>query len=159
MKKIAALILAAVMLLGLAACSAKPQDYTYKELKITLTDKFREADLEGYDKCFDSSTAAVFVLREDKSLLGGLTLSLEEYANLVYSANVNRNPEAVKVENGIYCFEYEFKNETENMVYHYYTTIFESDQAFWLVQFATRQDDWTKLQAEVKGYAQSVRFE
>ncbi len=159
MKKIIALLLAVAMLLGLCACGTKPKEFAVKEMKITLTDAFKERDLEGYDKSFDSSKAAVFVLREDKSQLGGLTLTLKEYADLVHSSNVNRNPGEVKEEEGIFCFEYDNKNEDTGTVYHYYTAMFESGQAFWIVQFATRQDDWAKLRPEILSYAKSVKFQ
>ena len=159
MKKMIALLLAAAMLLGLCACGTKPKEFAVKEMKITLTDAFKERDFEGYDKSFDSSKAAVFLLREDKSYLDGLPLTLKEYADLVHSANIDRNPGAVKEEEGITCFEYDNKNEDTGTVYHYYTAMFESEQAFWIAQFATRQDEWEKLKAEVLSYAKSVKFQ
>ena len=159
MKKIAALILALAMIFMLCACGAKPKDFSVKELSITLTDDFKEADFEGYDKGFDSSKVAVFVLREDKSYLSGLPITLKEYADLVYNANINRNPQAVKEEDGLVFFEYEYKPTENGLVYHYYTTVFESDAAFWIVQFAARQDDWAKLRPDVVKYAQSVKFQ
>ena len=158
MKKILALVLAAVMLLSLGACGAKDMEFAVKELKITLTDAFKESEFEGYDKCFDSSKVAVFVLREDKSKLGELTITLEQYANLVYSANVNRDPKQVKQEDGIWCFEYEIKNETDGAVYHYYTAMYESDAAFWIVQFAARESEWTAIKPDILKYAKSVHF-
>ncbi len=158
MKRAIAILLAAIMLVSLAACGAKAKTFSAEELSIELTDAFTEADYEGYTKSFDSSKVAVFVLREDKAQLGDLKLSLDEYAQLVYSANVNRNPQSVKKEGEMPYFEYEFTGTDNQTVFHYYTTMHESDGAFWIVQFAAKQAQWDKLKADVQKYAASVSF-
>ena len=77
MKRIVALLLAAVMIVGLAACgSPKAKEFSIEEMKLTLTADFKEGEYSGYTKVFESKDAAAFVLREDKSLLGGETMAL-----------------------------------------------------------------------------------
>ena len=160
MKKLIAVLIAAVMIVSLAGCELFPKEkaFSVEEMFITLNDTFTEAKFEGYTKAFDSRNVAVFVLREDKSLLGGVEISLAEYADLTRAANAGRGPGEVKNEDGLTFFEYDYYGNDGTTIYSYLTTMFESDQAFWLVQFACDQTQWDKLRPEMVKYAQSVTF-
>ena len=160
MKKVLAVLIAAVMVLSLAGCELFPKEkpFSVDEMLITLTDAFAEAEFEGYTKAFDSRKAAVFVLREDKALLNGVELSLAEYAELTKAANANRGPGEIKTEDGLTYFEYESYGSDEQTIYSYFTTMFESKDAFWLVQFTGLRSEYEKLRPEFVKYAQSVTF-
>ncbi len=160
MKKVIAVLVAAVMVLSLAGCELFPkeQPFSVNEMLITLTDAFTEAEFEGYTKAFDSRKAAVFVLREDKSLLNGVELSLAEYADLTRAANSSRGPGEIKNDDDLTYFEYESFGSDEQTVYSYFTALYESDSAFWLVQFAGERANYEKLRPEFIKYAKSVTF-
>ena len=161
MKRVIAVIAAAVMMVSLAGCALFPKEKEFhvSEMVITLTDAFEEAEFEGFNKAFDSRKAAVFVLREDKALLGGVKISLAEYADLTRAANVNRGPSEIKNEDGLVYFEYDYYGADGTTIYSYLTSLYESDQAFWLVQLACKQTEWEKMRPEFVKYAQSVTFE
>ena len=159
MKRIVALLLAAVMIVGLAACgSPKAKEFSIEEMKLTLTADFKEGEYSGYTKVFESKDAAAFVLREDKSLLGGETISIDEYVELCRQANAARNPGEAKKEGSVPYFEYTFKNPETGVTYSYFTAMYESEKAFWLVQFACGEGDYAKKKADFIGYASSVKF-
>ena len=65
MKKLIAVLIAAVMIVSLAGCELFPKEkaFSVEEMLITLNDTFTEAEFEGYTKAFDSRKVAVFVLR------------------------------------------------------------------------------------------------
>ena len=160
MKKIIAVLIAAVMVLSLAGCELLPKEkaFSVEEMLITLTDAFTEAEFEGYTKAFDSRKMAVFVLREDKAELNGVEISLDEYAALTRVANVDRGPGEIKSEDGLTFFDYDYYGSDGTTIYSYLTVMYESDEAFWLVQFACDQTQWEKLRPEMIKYAQSVTF-
>ena len=160
MKKAVAVLVAALMILSLASCAFFPKEkpFSVSEMLIMLTDAFEEAEFEGYTKAFDSRKAAVFVLREDKSLLNGVDLSLEEYAELTKAANASRGPGEIKNEDGLTYFEYDYYGNDGTTIYSYLTTMFESDDAFWLVQFACAEPEYEKMRPEFIKYAKSVTF-
>ena len=160
MKKIIALLIAAVMVLSLAGCGLFPKEKAFgvNEMLITLTDAFTEADFEGYTKAFDSTNMAVFVLRDDKAAFNGIEISLEEYAALTKAANADRGPGEIKNEDGLVFFDYDYYGNDGTTIYSYLTAMFESDEAFWLVQFACDQTKWEKQRPEMIQYAQSVTF-
>ena len=160
MKKAVAVLIAVIMVMSLAGCELFPKEKAFgvNEMLITLTDAFTEADFEGYTKAFDSRKTAVFVLREDKSVLNGVELSLAEYADLTRAANESRGPGEIKNEDGLTYFEYDYYGSDGATIYSYFTTMFNSDEAFWLVQFACQRDEYEKLRPEFIKYAQSVTF-
>ncbi len=158
-KRIIALVLAALMVFGLAACgSAKEKDFAVEELSIKLNDSFKATDYEGYTKCFENSDTAIFVLREDKSLLGGVSITLDQYAELCKTANAARNPGAIAKEGSVPVFEYDFTNPDSKVQYHYYTTMHESEKAFWLVQFVCESSKYSSRKADFTNWLKTVSF-
>ena len=124
-----------------------------------MTKAFKESDAAtyGYTAVFDSSKVAVFALKENFSLVEGLgATSKAAYAELLRSANGARNPGEVKTEDGIMFFEYSFLNTDENVTYSYFTTVHEGNDAYWMVQFATRQDDYNEYRPYLLKWAKTV---
>lgn len=141
------------------ADSAKSKIFTCEEMQITLTEDFSEEEgIEAYTGVFESSNSAVFVLREDKSLLSGI--DMDRYLELVVEANKNAGHEVGDVhrKDGIPLFEYDFTNPSTNQTFSYYTTVFESDEAFWLVQFTCYASDYSDMVSTFHKYARSVAF-
>ena len=108
---------------------------------------------------YESSDSAVFILREDKSMLPGV--DMDEYVELVHEANANAGREVGDVhrKDGIPLFEYEFTNPDSNNTFSYYTTMFESEEAFWLVQFTCFSADYKDMVSRFHTFARSVTFE
>lgn len=160
MKKIISLLAILVLVISLPACSsAAPKEKVFSKsgLEITLTTDFTETTVSGYTVCYDSSHAAVFALKEDFSLLeGSEDMTLNEYAELVQKANSSRSPSAISTKNGIPYFEYTFFNESENVTYRYYTTVFKGSNAFWMVQFACADSTYEAQKDNFLTWAQSI---
>ena len=133
--------------------------FSCEEMRITLTDDFAEEDIDAYTGVFESSNSAVFVLREDKSLLPGV--DFDNYVELVAEANQNAGREIGDIhrKDGIPLFEYDFTNDSTGQTFRYYTTIFESEDAFWLVQFTSFASDYKDLVDQFHKYARSVTFD
>ncbi|MBQ8895942.1 MAG: hypothetical protein IJY88_04025 [Clostridia bacterium] len=159
MKKFIAFLMAALMLVCLVSCGEpKEKEFTSeKGLTITLTESFKEAQYEGYTICYDSPTVAIFVLKEDFSLLAGLeNYTLAQYAELVHNANSSKKPTAITEVEGLTCFEYTYLNTDDITDYSYFTTMFKGDDAFWTVQFCSKTDKYDSCKAEMIKYAKSV---
>ena len=169
-KGVLVLILAAVIGLGIGllvnggldsifdANLQKPKTFTYQDMSITLTNQFRETEFEGFDVCYDSSRAAVFVLHEPFALAEGFEdYTLEEYAQLVIDVN-ELDDTQVRIRDGHTYFEYDAVVDN-GTTYRYHAFAFKTDKAFWLVQIAVSADQATKEEDAIWSWANSVTFE
>ena len=160
MKRILSCLLVVLFLFSLTACSkASPEEFTSVGMTITLTSDFELTEVEGYTACYDSKDVAVFVLKESFLLQEGFgDLSLDDYADLVYTANASKNPTAVAKEGDLTVMEYEFLNEQENKTYSYYTVMYKSSDAFWTVQFACKKKLYKAKKDTFIEWANTVEF-
>ncbi len=161
MKRIIAIALLFAMVLTFAGCSVKDTKskvFTCEELSVTLNEGYVETEMEGYDACFDSSTVAVFILKEEFSLMEGFEdYTLEQYADLVLQANSARSPERADTD-GLTCMKYSFFNAEENETYTYLASLYKSDNAFWMVQFVCKAEDYAEHEAYFIERAKTVTF-
>lgn len=161
MKKIISLFLVLATLLTFAGCSIKDRKdkvFTCEELSIVLNDGYVETQVEGYTACFDSSTVAVFVLKEEFSLMAGFEdYTLEQYADLVLQANSIRNPQRADTD-GLTCMKYSYFNTEKNQDYTYLASLYKSDNAFWMVQFVCESEDYPEHEAYFIERAKTVKF-
>lgn len=127
-------------------------------MTITLTDEFREASIENYTVAYDSKNVAVFALKEEFSLADGFDeYSLEQYANFVTQAN-NLGSAEIKTVEGLTHFEFSFTNPETNDVYRYFSYVYKSNDAFWLIQFATLNDYADEYAQQITEWAKSVEL-
>ena len=127
-------------------------------ISFTLTDEFRETEIEGYTVAYESPYMAVFAMKEDFSLLEGFgEYTLEEYAELVILATSLGSTEAENVD-GLICFDYDFTNPETNVAYKYYTYVFKTNNAFWAVQFVTVLEDAEEYEAQIFEWAKAIDF-
>ena len=166
MKKILALVLALVTLLSCVSCfggkvyEAAPADFSADGMNITLTKAFKKAKIDGYTAAFDSKAVAVFVLKESAAMFGDMAdMSQREYAELLRQANASKNPDALKTEEGVLLFEYSFYNPAEKQTYKYFTTVHKSDDAFWMVQFASVEANYEEHRPYMLQWAKSINFD
>lgn len=168
MKKIlkAALIISCVAMLSsvMFGCVFKTlfgepelKDFTKAGMTITLTSDFTEKDLVNQTAYYTSETVIVTALKEEKSLFEEANINIDtltEYAELVIENN-NANS-TVTEENGATYFIYEA--EANGKEFKYYASVFKTDDAFWLVQFACEKDDFDSNKTQFAEYASSVKF-
>ena len=155
MKRLAAVILAIIMVIGLASCgAAKPQTFSADGLDIGLSSDFSAENMNGFVKVFTSEKVTVFVMKEDKAGFGGKSMTFREYGELLRMANATRNPSEIKTEGNISYFEYDHINGSES--YSYLTAFYEANTAFWTVQFACPQAEYSATKAQLLTWAVSV---
>lgn len=127
-------------------------------MTITLTDEFLKTDIEPYTVAYDSKNVAVWALKEEFTLADGFEdNTLEQYADLVIKAN-NFGSVEIKNVDGLTYFVYKSTSPETNAVYQYYSYVYKADDAFWLVQFATLDENVEKYTSQITEWAKSLEF-
>lgn len=135
--------------------STEPKTFTDQGMSITLTESFRPADYDGYDVSYESTNAIMFALREDFTDMEGFgELTLEEYGQLVIDSNELKTP--LNTQNGLVSCSY--SQTVDGDSFQYFVYFFKTDDAFWMVQFATELADGPLYQPQINEWAQSIRF-
>ena len=75
-------------------------------------------------------------------------ITLEQYAELVMQANSDKDPVAGDDINGCPTILYDF----------YLTVLYQADDGFWMVQFASVKDDFDTYEPSFVEAAKSVSF-
>ena len=133
--------------------------YFAEGMEIQLPEAFRQVDDTGYTVCYEADTAAIFALREPFTMAEGVeNLTLMEYADMVCVANSSKSPSAVMEEEGLLLMEYTYFAESENAEYKYLTTMFKASDAFWMVQFTCRAENYEEYRPHFVEWAKSVTF-
>lgn len=151
-------VLIATSLVGCFGPSEKV--FSKAGMSITLDSGFNEKEYVSYTVCYDSKNVAIFVLKEEFSLfesadIDAAALSLNDYAELVIA---NNSVDAdVQTKDGLTYFKY--NNSANGKEYTYSSYVYKTDDAFWLIQFATEQDEFEQNAARIEGFAKSVKFD
>ena len=128
-------------------------------MSITLTNEFRELDVDTFTNCYESDEVAVFALKEEFSMLDGSEdYTLTQYGELVLKNNGMDSFE-LQTADGLTYFEYESTIPDTNDVFTYFSFIFKTDDAFWLIQFATKTEDVKEVSPSIVEWAHSITFE
>lgn len=139
-----------------------PRAFYCEEMSIVLTKGFTDSYMEGYSGCFDSETAAVFVTREEFSLMEGLKdYTLDEYGKLVLDSNKDLFPEGteIKTEDGLTYYEHSYFDEEAEEGYNYFGVLLKSDEAFWVVEFACSDYDYEVYRPYFVKWAKTIEFD
>lgn len=138
--------------------TSEPKIFNSNGMRITLTDDFKEMGVENYTVAYDSRNVAVLALEEKFSLAEGFeNYSIEQYADLVIQNN-GLSSVSLKTDGNLNFFEYEFKNPETQDVYRYFSYVYKTDDAFWLVQFATLNENVEDYAQQISKWAESVEF-
>lgn len=158
-------MLAFLMLVMLAGCgrksvaTAEKQVFSAEGMQITLTDAFTESAMEGYTACFDSREVAVFVLKEPFSLGEGLDeLALADYAQMVLEANRSKSADRIEEIGGRPFMEYAFYNNETEEEYTYLAAMYKGPDAFWMVQFSCRTEQYERYRPFFLEWAETVEL-
>ena len=168
MKRFLSIILVLTAVFALGACGqaedvpteVAPKDFKVSGMTITLTNQFQKATSEGYTACYETDDVAVFILKETFTLQEGLEdVSLEKYAELVRDSNESKATTTLYQQGDLTCMEYSFFSEEHDQTYSYFTTMYKSSDAFWLIQFACREEFYDTYKNDFVEWAQSVSFD
>ena len=148
--------LIAAMLCGCGKVTLK--EFSFEEVTITLPSNLKDISTEvsGFTFAVANTKVFVFGLREEFSLFESLgTLTLEEYTDLVLSANGMEDKTATQ-RDGYYTFS--FESEVEGDTFAYLAGTFQAEDAFWLIQCSCKADDFAKNESAFIQYLDSVKF-
>ena len=132
------------------------EDRYVEDMKISLPADLQKEEYEGYTAVFDSETSAELILREDKGDFVNYADNMDEYLQLVKKANESKGIGDYVYENGRPTFEYD--STSDNMTFRYYTVVYESDEAYWLVQFACEKSLYDAMKPSFNEWADTVIF-
>jgi hypothetical protein len=136
----------------------QPQDFTVDNMTITLNSEFREADYEGFTKCYESYNMGVSVLKESFSQYPILEdYTLEEYGDAVMWANGLTDSSLTPYADFMY-FTYTASDDTGN-TFGYLATVHKGSDGFWLIQFSTLEEKYPDYESQFLHWAETVRFD
>ncbi|MBQ9743974.1 MAG: hypothetical protein IJW19_02515 [Clostridia bacterium] len=132
----------------------KPMDIEVDDMKMTLTKAFEEKE-DDVGIYYASDDVAVYFIEEKFTDLGvHANGSAKNYAELALLAN-NIDTE-VKEEDGLVYFVY--TKTVKSKTFKYYSFSYKEDDAFWLIQFAVRENDAPEYEDRIFEWAKSVEF-
>ena len=135
-----------------------PKTFQAEGMSITLTDEFEEVGVESHTIAYGSSKVAVLVLKEPFSLADGFeNLTLEEYSDLIMTANNFTNIE-ITTQNGVPHFVYVSENPNNKSTYKYFSYLYKTDDAFWMIQFAVLVENEEECAPQIKEWAKTIKF-
>lgn len=140
---------------------AKAKTFSDDGMQITLTTAFSKEDLEGYTVGYAADTAIVLALHETKAEFaeaGAEDVTFEQYVEFVRQANSDKALVDGEPIDGNPTLLYDFLNEEQNVTYRYLTVLYEADDGFWMVQFASQKDNFDAYEPSFIEAAKSVSF-
>ncbi len=161
MKKVWMLLLALCLMASLLCGCGEPKETVFSAngINLTLTEDFEQFDVPGYTVAYQSKEMVVIALQEPFSLAPGAeNLSLDEYAALIMQSN-GLGEDDLSEKNGIPFFEYDYYDAATDQDFHYFSYLFKTDDAFWVVQYATLVEDAATWAAQADAWAQTVTFD
>lgn len=150
---LAALVLFLFTGCGILGAKVVPKTFTHSSgISIELTNAFWESEYEGYIVCYDSGKMAVFALKGLFSEVGQ-EYTLAEYARIVVENN-NAQVEIVE-KDGLTCFV--FSKELEEGNYTYFASVYKGADAYWMLQFGCKTEDYEGNKEQIELFAKSVK--
>lgn len=159
-KKVFVSLLAIVVCMTLGGCFFAKNDKTYEShgLSITMPEGYTEKSIVSQTVYLEGTETIFTALKEDLSSLAQIGIdkntSLKDYAKAVVENN--KADYEIKEEDGLTYFEYE--KQVSGKDYYYLTCVLKSEDAFWLVNFASETSNKNKYQPLFKKWAKTIKF-
>ena len=137
----------------------KPYTFTKDEISITLTNEFREKNIDGFIAYYKTIDVSVFIRKvdfEEQPSLAQVTIA--QYAQEMYDLNEHEASTGVHAENDLVFYEYQHSNHDDGINYYYFTYLYKSENAFWTVQFSVPQQEVENYRDTITKWAKSVEF-
>ena len=154
----AALAVVLVFTLMLSGCSLfEPDEKSFSKagMTVTLTEAFVEQDVVNYTATYVSTKIMVYALKEEISLLGSETDTLDKYIDLI--KEINDFDDKVETDEGLKYITVETEGNGDK--YTYIVAFYEADDAFWMIQFGTKSSNFDKYKDDMLKYAKSVKLD
>ena len=135
------------------ANTEREKEFSAEGITITLTDKFRRYENENFTVGYGAKDRSVLVSKETYGALGVASdYTIQEYGQLVLSANGMEDTVQLQEIDGLTCFEYQAET------YNYLAVLYKSQDAFWMVQFCTEIDKADTYESDFLKMAKTVKF-
>ncbi len=165
MKKILCFFLCALLVFALASCTPLPNardgvetEFIIDDLKITLTDSFEPSKADGHSGCYSANDVMVIFDKETVESLEDTDIeTLSDYVNAILEKTEDLNVSEITDVGNITYIEY--TNETEDDKYSFFVSFYKSEDAFWMLQFSSRESDYADYRPDFVKWAKSVSFE
>ena len=89
---------------------------------------------------------------------GAEDVTFEQYVEFVRQANSDKELVDGEPIDSNPTLLYDFLNEEQNVTYRYLTVLYESDDGFWMVQFASQKSNFDAYEPSFIEAAKSVSF-
>ncbi len=153
------LLVCCVLLGGCFNKTVKQKEYSSHGFTIKMEDGMDEKDLATATAAFVNDKVVVTVLKEEFSILEAIDINkdskIEDYAKAVVKNN--KADYELKEKDGLYYFEYE--KAVNGKDFYYLATLYKSDDAFWLVNFACEKSNKSNYQDSFMEWAKTVTFD
>ena len=139
-----------------------PQEktFSYDDMTITLTNEFKEGqDSDVYDVYYNAKKYVVFMLKDEFDLIRdayGISsgdISMQDYFKMVQTNN--KSDWVLKEKDGLSYFEYDVNVEGKS--FSYLGAVYQSHDAFWLVQFSCETKNYDACFDTFIKWAKSVK--
>ena len=131
------------------------------EMSITLTSEFVEADdadSYGCKAAYEANNVALIVIKEPFDLAEGFgDYTEDQYVDLAIRANYLANAKRLSID-GLNGFQYKYVDAKTAEVIFYTCFVYKSDEAFWLLEFSTYEEDTERYADSIEAWAKTVKF-
>ena len=151
----AGLILVGAILRGAFSGPNKPSPKTFTQgaHSITLTTDFEQTQQDGFYTAYTSSSAAVFVVREDPSMIKGITL--EEYAELMLIYSDMTDLEWTKKGDQL---QLSYTQNVDGRDFYYLTVCCEGDGTIWITHLSALAMSNQIIENDFPIWAESIQI-
>lgn len=133
------------------------ESFTSGEISITLTRAFHEQPMSGYEAVFVSQDVEIMVFKNSFSKINNPDMTDSEYARAVLN-NMKITDSKESHDNGLTSFVFtKTAGDGNDYVYHLYA--FKTDEAYWHIFFAVKENKAYKYSNLIPEWADSVEFE
>lgn len=132
--------------------------FSHDGMSMTLTDEFISTKQANFDFTYATEDVVVVGLKESFADYP----QLESYTQAQYGNAVIQNNglqySIVQQKDGMVFFEYDATSGGSKEEYHYVSYVFKTDEAFWMIQFATLKTDAAEYADQIKQWADTITF-
>ena len=156
--KILSIVLLVLVICGCSLLKESEKTYTANGISITMKKGFYEKDYVSLTTYFESEDAIFTALKESFTDLEEAGLSanstLNEYIQAVKEGN-QLDTEIIE-DDGLLYMTYE--KEISNKDFFYLATVYKTDDAFWLINFACESKNKNTLKPQFLKWAKTGEF-
>ena len=157
-KKLCALLALALALAVVAGCAPQDKTFTKDGISVTVNGDFKEASKSGHALYLESDYASVSAKKESFDSLDGMTADTElrDYTQSVVDNN-ELGETQIQTGGAYDYFTYDKKNGDTD--YTYTAMTLKGKDAFYLITFQVKKDDYDSRKGDVESWMKSVKVD